>query len=90
MGADPPTWASWTSGSAELAGRDVLLRRARPLGGQRARRCSPCCASAPARVTWATRSLNQRPCVEVADDPLPERAARQRGANDLAARPPAS
>ncbi|MEQ9495275.1 MAG: FAD-dependent oxidoreductase [Deltaproteobacteria bacterium] len=41
------------------------------------------------RVTWATRAVNKRPCVEVANDPLPERAAITRRANDLAHRPPA-
>ena len=40
-------------------------------------------------VTWATRSLNRRPCVEVPSDPLPERARVTAGANALAMRPPA-
>ncbi len=40
------------------------------------------------RVTWATRSLNRRPCVEVAADPLPERARVAIEANELAAHPP--
>ena len=40
------------------------------------------------RVRWATRSPNRRPCVEVADDPLPERARVTTHANDLAADPP--
>ena len=40
-------------------------------------------------VVWATRSLNQRPCVEVFSDPLPERQRVVAGANQLAARPPA-
>lgn len=43
----------------------------------------------PPRVTWATRSLHQRPCTEVADDPLPERARVTARANALAASPPA-
>jgi len=42
----------------------------------------------PPRVTWATRSPNRRPCVEIADDPLPERARVTAHANDLAANPP--
>lgn len=42
----------------------------------------------PPRVLWATRSPNQRPCVEVANDPLPERERITRAANDLAAAPP--
>jgi hypothetical protein len=43
----------------------------------------------PPRVQWATRSPNRRPCVEVADDPLPERARVTAHANDLAGNPPA-
>jgi hypothetical protein len=45
---------------------------------------------APAtRVTWAVRTPNLRPCVDVASDPLPERHRVVAHANDLAARPPA-
>ena len=40
------------------------------------------------RVTWAVRSRQRRPCLEVADDPLPERAAVAGGANALAGQPP--
>ena len=44
---------------------------------------------APAtRVTWAVRTLNARPCQEVADDPLPERRSVVARANDLASDPP--
>jgi hypothetical protein len=43
----------------------------------------------PPRVTWATRSANRRPCLEVAEDPLPERQAAVAAANDLAEDPPA-
>jgi hypothetical protein len=39
-------------------------------------------------VLWATRSGNRRPCVEVAEDPLPERRTVVARANDLAASPP--
>ena len=39
-------------------------------------------------ITWATRSPNRRPCVEVANDPLPERQSIVSRANDLAADPP--
>jgi hypothetical protein len=39
-------------------------------------------------VTWATRSGHRRPCVEVAEDPLPERRSVVARANDLAASPP--
>jgi len=42
----------------------------------------------PPRITWATRSPNRRPCLEVANDPLPERDRVSRRANDLAAEPP--
>jgi hypothetical protein len=38
---------------------------------------------------WATRSLNRRPCTEVASDPLPERQQIVNQANELAAQPPA-
>ncbi len=44
--------------------------------------------SSPPRITWATRSPNQRPCVEVASDPLPERERVTSGANRLAREPP--
>jgi NADPH-dependent 2,4-dienoyl-CoA reductase/sulfur reductase-like enzyme len=47
-------------------------------------------AEAPeTRVVWVVRSLNRRPCVEVASDPLPERARIVSRANELAAQPPA-
>ena len=41
------------------------------------------------RVVWVTRGANLRPCVEVADDPLPERQSVVARANQLAMRPPA-
>jgi hypothetical protein len=69
-----------------LAGRDVLL-----VGhGHSAANAVVLLAGReqPPRVTWATRSFNQRPCQEVADDPLPERARVAAAANDLASRPP--
>jgi thioredoxin reductase len=40
------------------------------------------------RVTWAVRSANQRPVVEVAADPLPQRQSIVERANLLASRPP--
>jgi hypothetical protein len=70
----------------ELAGRDVLL-----VGhGHSAANALAVMAAHhhPPRVTWATRSFNQRPCQEIADDPLAERTRVTSGANDLAARPP--
>ncbi len=39
-------------------------------------------------VIWATRSMNQRPCVAVFPDPLPERERIVTQANQLAACPP--
>jgi thioredoxin reductase len=46
-------------------------------------------SKAPAtHVTWATRSMNLRPCTEVASDPLPERQSVVAEANRLAQRPP--
>jgi thioredoxin reductase len=39
-------------------------------------------------VVWAVRIANRRPCQEMANDPLPERARVVTGANDLAADPP--
>jgi hypothetical protein len=42
----------------------------------------------PPRVTWAVRTPNRRPCVEIADDPLPERARVTSQANELAQQPP--
>ncbi|HVR70245.1 MAG TPA: FAD-dependent oxidoreductase [Vicinamibacteria bacterium] len=69
-----------------LAGRDVLL-----VGhGHSAANALALLASAEPRprVTWAVRSPNRRPCVEVAEDPLPERQRVTAAANDLAAEPP--
>ena len=61
---------------ADLAGRDVLLVGH---GHSAADALDLLAALEPApRVTWATRSPNRRPCVEVADDPLPERQPRDR------------
>ena len=69
-----------------LAGRDVLLvghghSAAQALTMLEHLRPAP-------RITWATRSGNRRPCVEVADDPLAERQRVTARANDLAADPP--
>ena len=46
-------------------------------------------APSPPQVTWAVRTLNLRPCIEVASDPLPERQHIVARANALAAKPPA-
>ena len=40
------------------------------------------------KVIWAVRTPNLRPCIEVANDPLPERSAVVERANALAAAPP--
>jgi thioredoxin reductase len=69
-----------------LAGRDVLLVGH---GHSAANAIALLAADEPRpRVTWAVRSANRRPCVEVADDPLPERQRVSAAANDLAAEPP--
>ncbi|HKX26347.1 MAG TPA: NAD(P)-binding domain-containing protein [Blastocatellia bacterium] len=44
--------------------------------------------AAGTQVVWATRSLNLRPCTEIANDPLPERQKVVARANQLALRPP--
>jgi hypothetical protein len=70
----------------ELGGRDVLL-----VGhGHSAANALDAFASLPRppRVTWATRSANRRPCVEVAGDPLPERERVTARANGMAEAPP--
>ena len=69
-----------------FAGRDVLLvghghSAAAALGALAA-------MPDPPRVVWGTRSANRRPCVEIACDPLPERARVAARANDLACHPP--
>jgi thioredoxin reductase len=70
----------------ELAGRRVLLVGH---GHSAAQALTMMEELAPApRVTWATRSANRRPCVEIADDPLAERQRITGRANDLAAEPP--
>jgi thioredoxin reductase len=69
-----------------LAGRDVLLVGH---GHSAANALAMLAAVEPRpRVTWAVRSPNRRPCVEVAHDPLAERQRVTAAANDLAADPP--
>jgi len=69
-----------------LAGKDVLLvGHGHSAAGALV---SIAALSEPPRVRWATRSPNRRPCVEVAGDPLPERARVTAQANDLASDPP--
>ena len=63
-----------------VAGREVR-DRPRPLRGQRDRPPRERLAG-PARH-WAVRTLNRRPCLEVANDPLTERRSVVARANDL-------
>jgi pyridine nucleotide-disulfide oxidoreductase len=71
----------------DLAGRDVLLVGH---GHSAANALDDFAALEPQpRVTWATRSANRRPCVEVASDPLPERERVTARANAMAETPPA-
>jgi len=70
-----------------LGGRDVLVvghghSAANALGLMGRIRPAP-------RVTWAVRTPHRRPCVEVANDPLPERRRVVSEANELASDPPA-
>jgi hypothetical protein len=69
-----------------LAGKDVLL-----VGhGHSAAGALVAIAALPdpPRVRWVTRSPNRRPCIEIAGDPLPERARVTAQANDFASDPP--
>ncbi len=73
-------------GLASLAGREVLLVGH---GHSAANALELLTRLQPAaRLTWAVRTPNGRPCVEVANDPLPERRRVVAQANDLAADPP--
>lgn len=70
--------------AADLAGKRVLL-----VGhGHSAANALHILARKNARVVWAVRTPNRRPCVEMANDPLPERERVVARANDLAAEPP--
>lgn len=69
---------------AKLAGRRVLL-----VGhGHSAATALGLLAQQGARVVWATRVANLRPCTEVASDPLAERERVVSRANELAMKPP--
>jgi nucleoside-diphosphate-sugar epimerase len=68
----------------QLRGRRILL-----VGhGHSAANAIHVLATLDARVVWAVRSPNARPCVEVASDPLPERQRVVAEANGLASQPP--
>jgi thioredoxin reductase len=79
------------SGLGELHARRLELRGRRVLlvgHGHSAANALQLLAALDARVVWAVRSPNARPCVEVASDPLVERQRIVAEANALAARPP--
>jgi thioredoxin reductase len=70
--------------SSALRGKRVLL-----LGhGHSAANALLILERAGANVVWAVRTPNQRPCVAVPNDPLPERDAVVERVNALAAAPP--
>ena len=69
----------------ELRGRSVLLLGD---GHSAANAIGMLADDPPARVTWAMRSANRRPCEEVMNDPLPERSSVVARANALAENPP--
>lgn len=74
---------------AELAGRRILLLGAGHSAANALAALSTLAARAPAtRVVHAVRSLNTRPFVEVASDPLSEREGIVSRANALDAAPP--
>jgi thioredoxin reductase len=71
----------------ELAGRRVLIVGHGHSAAHAIRWLRPL-AEVGTTVVWATRSAHRRPVVEIASDPLPERAEVAHDANELAARPP--
>jgi hypothetical protein len=76
----------------ELADKREDLRGKRVLvvgDGHSAANAIGMLADGSAQVVWAVRSLNRRPCEEVANDPLPERRGVVDRANALAENPPA-
>jgi len=70
----------------ELRGRSILVLGD---GHSAANAIGMLADDPPARVTWAMRSANRRPCEEVMNDPLPERNNVVARANALAESPPA-
>lgn len=69
---------------AEWSGRRLLLVGS----GHSAAHAVGALVDRAAAVVWAVRTAHERPVADVADDPLPERAAVARRANQLAAAPP--
>jgi len=73
----------------DLAGKSVLLVGHGHSAAHAALRLAGVSREAAGgRVLWSVRTANRRPVVEVAGDPLPERARIASGANDLAESPP--
>ena len=72
-----------------MAGKGVLLVGHGHSAANAILRLAQLCEKSPqTRITWAFRSPNRRPCVEVAGDPLAERQRVASSANDLAEEPP--
>lgn len=68
----------------ELGGKKLIL-----VGhGHSAANAVLMCEGKNVEVVWTVRTPNRRPCVEVPNDPLPERESIVSGANALAAAPP--
>lgn len=74
---------------ADLRGRRVLLVGDGHSAANAIGTLADLAAEDPAmRIVWAVRSLHRRPCEEIANDPLPERARVVAEANALAENPP--
>lgn len=72
-----------------LAGRHVMVVGSGHSAAHAVTLLAELRATAPAtQLTWVTRTAHARPVVEVAADPLPERAQVVRRANAIAAAPP--
>lgn len=75
----------------ELAAADLAGKRVLVVGhGHSAANAIAFLQKRDVQVVWAVRSANRRPCEEVPNDPLPERASVVARANALAETPPAS
>jgi len=73
---------------SSLAGKTVLLVGHGHSAAHAVLRLALPGAAVAGRVVWSVRTPNRRPVVEIAGDPLPERARVASGANDLAESPP--
>lgn len=74
---------------SELRGKRILLLGHGHSAANAILQLKELASGSETHVTWGTRSMNLRPCVEVAGDPLPERQRVAAEANLLAGRPPA-